>query len=108
MPFGSLTQQFQMPLRAFCSVIFLCLFFVAARSQTFLLKGNIRDSSSKTVLTGVGVLLQPLSDTSKSYSSLTNDSGNFQFPALPESTYELRISYLGYENLVKRIRLNKD
>ena len=90
------------PLRQFVITIFflssICLF----SQQRFTISGTITEASSNETLIGV-TLLVPEINTGVT----TNDYGFYSL-TLPEGDYQIRLSYLGYQDIVQTISLNED
>jgi hypothetical protein len=90
------------PLRLFVITIFflssICLF----SQQRFTISGTITEASSNETLIGV-TLLVPEINTGVT----TNDYGFYSL-TLPEGDYQIRLSYLGYQDIVQTISLNQD
>ena len=90
------------PLRQFVITIFflssICLF----SQQRFTISGTITEASSNETLIGV-TLLVPEINTGVT----TNDYGFYSL-TLPEGDYQIRLSYLGYQDIVQTISLTED
>jgi len=90
------------PLRQFVITIFflssICLF----SQQRFTISGTITEASSNETLIGV-TLLVPEINTGVT----TNDYGFYSL-TLPEGDYQIRRSYLGYQDIVQTISLTED
>ncbi|MGB5227142.1 MAG: TonB-dependent receptor [Eudoraea sp.] len=90
------------PLRQFLITIFflssICLF----SQQRFTISGTITEASSNETLIGV-TLLVPEINTGVT----TNDYGFYSL-TLPEGEYQIRLSYLGYQDIVQTISLTED
>jgi hypothetical protein len=74
------------------------------------ISGIILDAKNREPLTGVNIILSLQGDTSRQISGISTDEfGRFRFAQLVADTYNLRLSYLGYETMqVRNIRLGKD
>jgi len=74
------------------------------------ISGIILDAKNREPLTGVNIILSRQADTSRQISGISTDEfGRFRFAQLVADTYNLRLSYLGYETMqVRNIRLGKD
>jgi hypothetical protein len=75
---------------------------VTLGQQNFTLSGKITESISGEDLIGVSVIVVDLAK------GVPTNSYGFYSLSLPEGTYTLRYSYLGYENIEKKINLNED
>jgi hypothetical protein len=63
--------------------------------------GRVVDESAKEPLIGVNILLRRQNDTSVQVGGTSTDfDGNFKFDQIAADTYLLRISYVGYENVI--------
>ena len=71
-------------------------------SDSFTLSGNVRDSADNEPLTGASISVNP-----GNYVSATDIEGHFSL-SLPKGTYTLKISYIGYTPLTRRITLSGD
>ena len=58
------------------------------------LSGYIRDANTQNPLPGAHVFMPTIQ-----HGAISDDFGYFKLPALPGSSFELRISYLGYETI---------
>ena len=90
------------PLRQFVITIFFLSSIGLFSQQRFTLSGTITEASSNETLIGV-TLLVPEINTGVT----TNDYGFYSL-TLPEGDYEIRLSYLGYQDIVQTISLNED
>ena len=79
--------------------IFLLVSFFAF-SQNGKIKGIVTDGISGELLIGVNIMYAP------GKGAITDVNGNFEFE-LPYGEYELTFSYVGYEKIVKKVKLNK-
>lgn len=85
-------------------LIFLFLFsaFFAEAQQRYTLSGIIRDESTRELLTGVNIWVrETASGTSSDF------EGRFSLQ-LPAGEYTLVFSFIGYQNLEKKVRLTSD
>ncbi len=79
------------------SLIFILLFisqFLLAQS-TAKIYGVVTDKSDKASLIGVTVVLK-----GTSYGTVTDIDGNYSINFLPEGTYQIECSYVGYERIL--------
>ena len=90
------------PLRQFVITIFFLSSIGLFSQQRFTLSGTITEASSNETLIGV-TLLVPEINTGVT----TNDYGFYSL-TLPEGDYQIRLSYLGYQDIVQTISLNED
>ena len=85
------------------TLIFLALLPVLAiGQQNFTLNGKITDAKTGEDLTGVSVLVTELAKGS------TTNSYGFYSLSLPEGTYTIRYSYIGYEKVEHLLNFNKN
>jgi hypothetical protein len=88
---------------AYLLLIFLLLHPLRSIAQEkYTLSGIISDKSSNETLIGVNILF-PDEQTG----TITNEYGFYSI-TLPEGTYKLVISYLGFQNIVETIELTSD
>ncbi|MBP7558291.1 MAG: carboxypeptidase-like regulatory domain-containing protein, partial [Chitinophagaceae bacterium] len=78
-------------------LLFLSL---TALAQKAVLRIKVKDEDNLN-LPGASISLEP-----GAYKGVTNQNGEWAIAALPAGRYELRISYIGYETLVKSIDFN--
>ena len=72
----------------------------------FSISGTIRDQQAKTILSGATVRLNSFSDSSFSRSALTDSLGRFSFTDLVSDSFLLSISYVGYKETVRSVKLD--
>jgi len=82
------------------SLLFL-IFSSDAHAQTFTLSGYVQDASTGEMLIGVNIFNQ----ASSIEGTVTNVYGFYSI-TLPADTYLLKVSYLGYQDIIKEITLN--
>ena len=71
--------------------------------EKFTVSGTIRDKASGEELIGATIIVKEIPNTGKS----TNEYGFYSI-TLPKGTYTLRATYIGYEEMVKTINLDKN
>ncbi len=83
---------------------FLLLFFSFSlyAQEKFSLSGKIKDIENNETLLGVNVIIQELQ------TGTVSNSYGFYSITLPEGTYTVQVSYLGFETLTETIKLDKD
>lgn len=79
----------------------LLLSFTAFSQNT--VKGRIKDSSSNTSLAGATVTLQ---NSGFSRNAVSGKIGEFTFSEVPDGSYKISISFVGYEAIAKTITLS--
>ncbi len=86
-------------------VLFICmnLFYGLLSGQNhYELSGRVVDESGQA-LTGATVFLQPAKK-----GAVANDEGRFAIDGLPEGSYIMEISFIGYNSLIDTISLSRD
>lgn len=84
------------------SVLFAAVFSSAALAQ-YTVEGTVSEQSSGAPLPGATVVL-----TGTDYGTATDADGQFEFTNVPEGTYTLRVSYVGYVQLNRSIDVNQN
>jgi iron complex outermembrane receptor protein len=72
-------------------------------SETFQLSGIVTESKNNSPLIGANVFINELN-----IGVATDDFGFYRFDALPEGTYNVVFSFIGYENLAKEITIKNE
>ncbi len=87
-------------------VILLLAIFVSTilRAQTFTVTGSVTDSVSTESLVGANVILEN-PRTEKVFGAVADQDGNFSIANVSAGMYRLRISFIGYKVLTRRIRV---
>lgn len=82
----------------------LCFLFsvTGAAQQKFTISGSITEASSNETLIGVTIAIPALST-----GVVTNEYGFFSI-TLPQASYDIHISYLGYDNVHKTVSLTSN
>lgn len=93
-------------MRLYLSLL-LSLFFFQAAAQ-FTLKGSVRDAAGSGPLPGVNVVAVSGFDSSKVKGTITNVQGQFELQLDRPGPYTLRLSFVGYETRVERIRITRE
>jgi len=75
-------------------------------AQSLKLTGSIRDASDNSALVGASVSLALAKDTNRFSGTQTDANGNFEFGYLSKGTYMIRVSYIGYEHLVRYLKMD--
>jgi len=86
----------------FILISLLCYSFSLRGQQKYTLSGSISESSSNETLIGVTVAIPELS------TGVTTNEYGFYSISLPEGTYKVLISYLGFEDIIKEIELTEN
>lgn len=91
------------PMQLKLLTIIFCLFSISSFSQKrFTLSGTISDKSSNETLIGVTVAIQELKT-----GTTTNEYGFYSI-SVPPGEYTVIISYIGFQNIVEKITLDKN
>lgn len=93
-------------MRLFLSLL-LSFFFFQASAQ-FTLKGSVRDAGGAGPLPGVNVVAVSGFDSSRVKGTITNVQGKFELQLDRPGPYTLRLSFVGYETRVERIRITRE
>ncbi|TAL68648.1 MAG: TonB-dependent receptor [Bacteroidetes bacterium] len=84
-------------------VVISTIFFISeATAQTVNIKGIALDSSNQSPLISATVVLNDKNNETK-YHDLTNKRGEFEIKEVKSGTYILKITYVGYLDLEKKI-----
>lgn len=86
----------------FILISLLCFSFSSWSQQKYTLSGSISESSSNETLIGVTVAIPELS------TGVTTNEYGFYSISLPEGTYKVLVSYLGFEDIIKEIELTEN
>ncbi|MFN3918071.1 MAG: TonB-dependent receptor [Flavobacteriales bacterium] len=86
--------------------LILLIFFIYNASSNaqlkYTLSGYVKDAETGEVLIGSSILIKDLSK------GVTTNAYGFYSITLPEGTYQVRYSYIGYQEVNKTISLSKD
>jgi len=82
--------------------VFLLFFLVSNAQDKLVLNGVVKDASSNETLYGVNILLPTLNT-----GTVTNEYGFYSI-RLPNGTHQLKISYLGYQELVTEVTIEEN
>ncbi|MDX2188738.1 MAG: TonB-dependent receptor [Bacteroidota bacterium] len=89
-------------------IIFLFISLNLVFAQNFSIKGTIKSDADKSPLIGVGLVLMPVSDTTKKIGASTDMEGNFVFENISIGDYKLRATYIGFNPLEKEISVSNN
>lgn len=89
-------------------LVFIFPFVCNIASAQFTLKGSIRDAAGAGPLPGVNVVVASAFDSSKVTGTITNLQGQFELKLDRPGPYVLRMSFVGYETRVERIRVPRE
>jgi len=85
----------------FIYLIYFCSVFGFSQNQ-FTLSGSIYESEGQETLIGANIIFPKVNT-----GATTNEYGFYSI-TLPEGTYDVKVSYLGYSSISKTIILNKN
>lgn len=86
----------------YLSIVFFLITYSSQAQESLVLNGTIKDASSNETLFGVNVLFPALNR-----GTVTNEYGFFSIK-LPAGTYEVMVSYLGYDKNQQVISISKN
>lgn len=89
------------PLLALCLALF-GHFFCATAQEKFTLSGTITEANSNETLIGVTIVVSELRT-----GTTTNEYGFYSL-TLPEGTYRITVSYLGFQDIVETVTLDRN
>ncbi len=88
-----------------CNYLFMRYFFILAitifisgSAQAQSVKGKLVDGTDANPLAGATVELKLVKDSTKKFSTITDNKGDFQFRNLSVDSFSLHVSFIGYEN----------
>jgi hypothetical protein len=73
-----------------------------ASAQQVQVKGKVTDQNDEPV-PGANVVIVSGKDSTVFFGTVTNASGNFDFPSIPRDRYLMRISFIGFEKIEKPV-----
>ncbi len=86
--------------------LLLALLFSSFLHAQFRISGLIREQQGATPLKGASVRLQSVGTTGVVRNAITDSSGRFLFAELPADSFSLGISYVGFKEVIRGIRLD--
>ena len=89
----------------FLALCLLVSFF--SFSQSVRLEGFVQDSLQKPLEMANVMAVNQLTKAMDSY-AITNDKGKFQLSLKPNSTYKIKVSYIGYQPLDVSVETKED
>jgi uncharacterized membrane protein YgcG len=87
----------------FSSFLILSL---AVQAQSRSLSGSLKDQKTNSPLIGATVELKSLSDSNQAHRAVTDSAGSFLFTELSRDSFNLTISYIGYNTINRIINLD--
>lgn len=88
-------------------VFFFSFFFCTLAISQVKIKGKVSDAGNEKPLEFANVALLSSGDSSLINGATADLEGNFSFSAQPGS-YILRVGFIGYENLYRKLELNEN
>jgi hypothetical protein len=76
------------------------------QAQRYSLTGSIRDSKDNSALIAAAISIAPASDTNNLNGTFTDMYGVFKFNNLAKGTYQIKVTYIGYEHLTRFLRID--
>lgn len=83
-------------------ILFLAMLPMGLLAQ-YSLSGNVYDSETKQALPFANVVLD-----NSFRATVTDNKGDFVFPALKEGKHTVKITYVGYETIIRKVQLRKN
>ena len=87
---------------------FLFLFGSVVYSQEYKIMGKVIDTTSTLGLPNANIVLKGVSDTSFFKGAVANTEGFFILSPVPKGTYQLQITFVGYDTIVKSVEVTED
>ncbi|HET7898315.1 MAG TPA: carboxypeptidase regulatory-like domain-containing protein, partial [Flavisolibacter sp.] len=84
----------------------LALFFAQALHAQYSISGTLKDQQVGTPLSGASVRLRSASNATDARNMLSDSLGRFQFSNLPADSFLLTVSFVGYKEVNRGIRLD--
>ncbi|WP_291908525.1 outer membrane beta-barrel family protein [Chitinophaga sp. CB10] len=79
-----------------------------AQSSQGKIKGQLTDQTTKEALPAATVVLLHAKDSSVANTAISDDKGNFEFTGIPEGSYRLFLSFMGYKSVYKPINITPE
>jgi len=76
--------------------------------QNYRVSGVVLDGYDNSPLIKARVDLQAVDDAARAFLTVTNDSGEYHFDNLAAGEYQLKISYIGYQDYIATYRVGND
>ncbi len=90
------------PLQYFLFLLLFCQFSLLHAQQRYTLSGVVTDAASNETLIGVTIIVKEMRT-----GAVTNEYGFYSL-TLPEGEYELQLSFIGFQDIVRNINLNQN
>lgn len=91
-----------------CLITLLFIIATPTVAQQFTLQGSIHDEGNNEALPGAAVSIYQMPDSILIAGVATDLSGAFIIKEVPQGLYKLRISYLGYKEIILPLRMNEN
>lgn len=89
-------------------LLYISLFFsISLFSQNIEFRGIVLDSLQEPMM-GANVLLKDINKIEKIQFKMSDTKGVFLFSVKPETTYEIKLSYIGYETIQEHIEVGQN
>lgn len=82
--------------------VLLGLVSLTSFSQSYSISGEVRDAE-RNLISGANVMIPELNK-----GTVTNSKGEYQLNTIPEGSYTLKVTYLGFETIEKLIEVSGD
>lgn len=89
--------------RRILPAIVAAFFMYSAQAQTFSVQGRLQDAESKAVLQGATVIRKSKTDTTTTETTFTDSAGRFGFTGLARDSFNLIISSVGFETMLRTV-----
>ncbi|MBK0403974.1 TonB-dependent receptor [Adhaeribacter sp. BT258] len=86
----------------FCGLVLLLVWSAAPAQTQYTVSGTLRDASTREPLIGATAMIAALNK-----GATTDLQGNYAF-SVPEGSYTIQFSYLGYQTISREIAVTKD
>ena len=84
---------------------FIMLPATAQQGQPLIVTGTVVDAEDGSPLPGLTVVFQNAADTTRQRAGISNPDGEFELRIFRPGTYKLRLSFVGYETIVRDLVL---
>ena len=75
---------------------------ITAAQQSATIEGRVKDASNRDFLPGAAIYLD-----GTGYATISDNEGIYALHGVPAGTYELKVSYIGYEEYTNSITLDR-
>jgi hypothetical protein len=95
-------------MKNFITILLIFVGAFQATAQSYTIKGQIREAGSEESIPNATILIQSLPDSAQVEGMISDLDGDFEIKNIKEGEYLMKVQYLGYTTLYKRLQLNKD